>query len=40
MANPEAVSPESRQLLEAMKKKLKDFQKRTQDPWIMKWDYE
>lgn len=40
VADPEAASPESRQLLEEMKKKLKDFQKRTQDPWIMKWDYE
>ena len=26
--------------LAAMKKKLKRFQKQTQDPWIMKWEYE
>ncbi|MBI1374740.1 MAG: sulfatase-like hydrolase/transferase [Phycisphaera sp.] len=27
-------------VLERMKGKLKAFQKRTDDPWIMKWDYE
>jgi N-sulfoglucosamine sulfohydrolase len=26
--------------LERLKKKLKAFQERTDDPWIMKWDYE
>jgi N-sulfoglucosamine sulfohydrolase len=26
--------------LEEMKAKLKAFQKRTEDPWILKWDYE
>ena len=27
-------------LLKEMKDKLKDFQKRTKDPWIVKWQYE
>jgi N-sulfoglucosamine sulfohydrolase len=26
--------------LERLKKKLKAFQERTDDPWIMKWEYE
>lgn len=39
-AEPGAASPEVQKLLEEMKVKLKAFQRRTQDPWIMKWDYE
>lgn len=35
-----ADSPEHRELLAELQAKLKAFQKRTQDPWIMKWDYE
>ena len=35
-----AAKPEHARLLEEMKKKLKEFQRRTQDAWIMKWDYE
>ena len=27
-------------LFEDLKGKLKEFQKRTNDPWILKWDYE
>ena len=27
-------------LLAEMKAKLKDFQKRTKDPWLLKWNYE
>jgi hypothetical protein len=26
--------------LEELKQKLKVFQKRTKDPWILKWKYE
>ncbi len=35
-----AQEPKHAELLERMKAKLKEFQKRTNDPWIMKWDYE
>ena len=35
-----AAKPAQAKLLEALKGKLKDFQKRTSDPWILKWDYE
>ena len=35
-----AGDPKYAELLEAMKEKLKRFQKRTQDPWILKWQYE
>jgi hypothetical protein len=27
-------------LLEAMKVKLKDFQRATDDPWLLKWERE
>jgi N-sulfoglucosamine sulfohydrolase len=27
-------------VLAAMKEKLKAFQKRTGDPWVLKWEYE
>ncbi|MHC4356277.1 MAG: sulfatase family protein [Planctomycetota bacterium] len=32
--------PEHQKVLEELKAKLKDFQKRTKDPWIVKWKYE
>lgn len=32
--------PEYAEILEQLKDKLKDFQKRTGDPWFYKWDYE
>jgi hypothetical protein len=32
--------PNYAKLLEEMKGELKSFQKRTNDPWILKWDYE
>jgi len=35
-----ADEPEYRDQLDALKAKLKAFQKRTNDPWILKWDYE
>ncbi len=35
-----ADDPEHQKVLEELKAKLKDFQKRTKDPWIVKWDYE
>ncbi len=35
-----ADDPKHREVLEEMKAKLKVFQKRTSDPWILKWDYE
>ena len=28
------------ELLDKMKARLKSFQKRTSDPWVLKWDYE
>ena len=35
-----AGDPNYAKLLAEMKAELKDFQKRTSDPWILKWDYE
>ncbi len=35
-----ANDPKHIQTLEELKKKLKAFQKRTKDPWILKWKYE
>jgi N-sulfoglucosamine sulfohydrolase len=35
-----ADDPNYQKLLAEMKTQLKDFQKRTADPWILKWDYE
>jgi len=35
-----ADDPQYRGQLDEMKAKLKAFQKRTKDPWILKWDYE
>lgn len=35
-----ADDPQYRDCLDAMKAKLKVFQKQTKDPWILKWDYE
>lgn len=35
-----ADDPEHAELLAELKAKLKVFQKRTEDPWILKWDYE
>ncbi len=35
-----ASDPQHQQTLERLKKKLKAFQQRTNDPWIMKWNYE
>ena len=35
-----AVDPQHARLLAELKAKLKAFQKRTEDPWILKWDYE
>ncbi|MBK1825953.1 sulfatase family protein [Haloferula rosea] len=35
-----ADSPEHAEQLEMMKKRLKAMQKRTKDPWILKWRYE
>jgi N-sulfoglucosamine sulfohydrolase len=35
-----AADPQHEALLEAMIAKLKAFQKRTNDPWILKWKYE
>ena len=35
-----ASDPEFAEVLETYQGKLKDFQKRTQDPWFMKWRYE
>jgi N-sulfoglucosamine sulfohydrolase len=32
--------PKYAKVLEELKAKLKAFQKRTKDPWILKWDYE
>lgn len=39
-ANNLAVSTEFQDVLEQYKAKLKDYQKKMSDPWIMKWDYE
>ncbi len=35
-----ADEPKFREKLEELKTRLKDFQKRTDDPWISKWEYE
>jgi N-sulfoglucosamine sulfohydrolase len=35
-----AASREHAELLESMQRKLKEFQKQTGDPWILKWDRE
>ena len=35
-----AADPKHYELLERYKEKLKAMQKRTGDPWIMKWRYE
>lgn len=35
-----AAQPQHAALLEEMKGRLRAFQKRTADPWILKWDYE
>jgi N-sulfoglucosamine sulfohydrolase len=35
-----ALSTEYADILEEYKQKLKAYQKKMQDPWIMKWDYE
>lgn len=35
-----ASDPAQAKLLEELKGKLKAFQKRTNDPWVLKWDYE
>ena len=35
-----AGEPGHAKLLEELKGKIKTFQKRTNDPWILKWDYE
>lgn len=34
-----AADPQHKDKLEEMKAKLKVFQKRTKDPWLLKWDY-
>jgi N-sulfoglucosamine sulfohydrolase len=35
-----ADNPDHADLLADLKSRLKDFQKRTDDPWILKWEYE
>jgi N-sulfoglucosamine sulfohydrolase len=35
-----ADNPRYAKVLVELKSKLKAFQKRTKDPWILKWDYE
>jgi N-sulfoglucosamine sulfohydrolase len=35
-----ALLPEKKPLLAEMTEKLKAFQKRTADPWIIKWEHE
>ncbi|MHB8900773.1 MAG: sulfatase family protein [Thermoguttaceae bacterium] len=35
-----AGDPKYAQVLAELQGKLKDFQKRTKDPWVLKWDYE
>jgi N-sulfoglucosamine sulfohydrolase len=35
-----AEDPKHRKVLEELKAKLKAFQKRTKDPWLVKWQYE
>lgn len=38
--NNRAKDPQYAALLEKLKNKLKQFQKRTNDPWIVKWEHE
>jgi N-sulfoglucosamine sulfohydrolase len=35
-----AEDPEYANILEELKEKLKSFQRRTSDPWLLKWQYE
>jgi N-sulfoglucosamine sulfohydrolase len=35
-----ADNPKYKRVLTRLKAKLKAFQKRTKDPWILKWEYE
>jgi N-sulfoglucosamine sulfohydrolase len=35
-----ALNPDHAELLEIMKRKLKQFQQRTNDPWVLKWKYQ
>jgi N-sulfoglucosamine sulfohydrolase len=35
-----ADDPQYAETLERLKAKLQEFQRTTDDPWIMKWDYE
>ena len=35
-----AADPASAPVLAELKEKIKKFQQRTGDPWILKWDYE
>jgi N-sulfoglucosamine sulfohydrolase len=35
-----AGEPQHRQLLAELQQKLRDFQRRTGDPWVLKWDRE
>jgi N-sulfoglucosamine sulfohydrolase len=35
-----ADDPSQAELLKQLQTKLKEFQKRTKDPWLLKWDYE
>jgi N-sulfoglucosamine sulfohydrolase len=35
-----ADDPSHQKTLEALKAKVKNFQERTKDPWILKWEYE
>lgn len=35
-----ATKPEHAELLKTMQAELKQFQRKTKDPWILKWDYE
>lgn len=39
-ANNLADDPEHAEVLAEMKRKLREFQEETEDPWIMKWEYE
>ena len=35
-----AKQPEYRKILDEMTAKIIDFQKKTKDPWLSKWEYE
>lgn len=35
-----ATDPEHEQVLKELKQKLQEFQRRTSDPWLLKWSYE